>query len=134
MAATAGALVTNPRRAEAEAARVGALELERLEAHVSLLAFVAQVAPLLGLLGTVLGMVDLFAGIRGSGVDPALLASGIWKALLTTAGGLLVAIPALAGHTWLSTRIEGFRRRMADASLRILNSAGVAVAAEEVHV
>ncbi len=73
-------------------------EIQRLEKNLALLSFIAQVAPLLGLLGTVLGMVDLFIGLQGSGlsnVDVSALSSGIWKALLTTAAGLMVAVPTL---------------------------------------
>ena len=72
----------------------GSLELQQYERGLSLISFIAQVAPLLGLLGTVFGMVEMFYGLQKAGlanVDAAALSSGIWKALLTTAAGLIVA-------------------------------------------
>ena len=64
------------------------------------LEIIAQVSPLVGLLGTVIGMIDSFNELElgGSLVDPSILAGGIWTALLTTAMGLIVAIPALISH------------------------------------
>lgn len=71
------------------------------------LATIAQVAPLLGLLGTVTGMIIAFAEISQQGTgNPAALADGIGQALVTTAAGLIVAIPALIGHNYLSSRVE----------------------------
>ncbi len=118
-------LRSRPSRAFAEAERLGSLELQALESHLVLLAFIARAAPLLGLLGTVLGMVDLFLGLQGAGlkdVDVGLLSSGIWKALLTTAAGLVVALPTLAAHTYLSTQADGFRLGVADAVQRLLTA------------
>ncbi|MFU8805048.1 MAG: MotA/TolQ/ExbB proton channel family protein [Bradymonadaceae bacterium] len=114
-----------PDRVEAEAARVGSLELQGLEKHLGALSFIAQAAPLLGLLGTVLGMVELFMALQGTGmssVDAALLSAGIWKALLTTAAGLMVAVPALAAYTYLNSRTDRFRLCIKDAVARILNN------------
>ncbi|RDV36807.1 MotA/TolQ/ExbB proton channel family protein [Bradymonadaceae bacterium TMQ3] len=114
-----------PDRVEAEAARCGSLELQRLEKHVGALSFIAQVAPLLGLLGTVVGMVELFIGLQGAGaamVDAQLLASGIWKALLTTAAGLMVAVPSLAAYTFLNARTDGFRLTLSDAISQVLTA------------
>ena len=124
--ATLQFLSQRPARAEAEARRVGSLELQKLESQLALLAFIAQAAPLFGLLGTVLGMVELFVGMQGAGmsdVDVGHLSSGIWKALLTTAAGLTVAVPTLAAHAWLSSRSEQFRLQVADVVQRILNEA-----------
>lgn len=73
----------------------------KLESHLTTLSVISQVAPLLGLLGTVLGMVRAFLAVQQAGgtVDPSSLAGGIWEALLTTVFGLSVAIPAyLAWH------------------------------------
>jgi biopolymer transport protein ExbB len=123
VAATASTWWTRPERAEAEGRRVGSLELQNLESRFGLLSFIAQVAPLLGLLGTVLGMVDLFAGLGSAGignVDAAALSGGIWKALLTTAAGLIVAVPALAAHTWLTSKTDALRLRMSDAMQQVL--------------
>ncbi len=106
-----------PDRAEAEAARVGSLEIQRLDKHLGLLAFIAQVAPLLGLLGTVVGMVRLFFDLEASTatVDTAQLSSGIWQALLTTAAGLTVAVPTLAAHSYLAARSDALRLVLHDA-------------------
>ncbi len=70
-------------------------QLRRLERGLGVLELVATIAPLLGLTGTVTGMIGTFQtiGAHGAGVDPAMLAGGIWEALLTTAAGLLVALP-----------------------------------------
>jgi biopolymer transport protein ExbB len=111
-----------PERVKDEARRVGSLEIQRLERNLGLLSFIAQAAPLLGLLGTVLGMVDLFRGLQGSGlsnVDVSVLSSGIWKALLTTAAGLLVAVPAIAGHSYLASRTDGLRLQLSDVIERV---------------
>jgi len=82
--------------------------IRRMEASLRGLATVAAVAPLLGLLGTVIGMIRAFMVIEGQGsnVSPALLAGGIWEALLTTAAGLTVAIPCLMFHNLFQGRIE----------------------------
>jgi biopolymer transport protein ExbB len=105
---------TDRAQAEGAAARAAVIELDRYEAWLSLLAYVAQAAPLFGLLGTVLGMVDLFASMQMAGADvsTATLASGIWKALITTAAGLVIAIPTLGAHIWFSRRLELLQHRM----------------------
>lgn len=115
----------SPGRAEQEVGRVASLELMSLERHLGLIAFLAQVAPLFGLLGTVLGMVDLFSGLEtaGKSVDASTLSSGIWKALLTTAAGLVIAIPLLGAHAWLASQADELRLRMKDGAGRILNEA-----------
>ena len=74
-----------------------------------MLEIVASVSPLLGLLGTVLGMVSIFDAISASGAgNPQVLSEGISKALVTTIAGLCVAIPALAAHGWLSRRVDDY--------------------------
>lgn len=125
MAAAARAVRETPARASEEASRVASNELQSLEAYLPLLSFVAQVAPLFGLLGTVIGMVDLFSGLEAAGqsVDASTLSSGIWKALLTTAAGLIIAIPCLGGHAWLISMSESLKLRMKDGTTRIFNRA-----------
>ena len=90
-------------RTEAEADTV----ITRLESGFKLLDSIAQVSPLLGLFGTVLGMIDAFQAMQqaGANVDPSLLAGGIWVALLTTAAGLAVAIPTTLVLTFFETRV-----------------------------
>lgn len=113
-------LVQETRQAEIQ--RVGNAEVRYLETHLRGLDLVANVGPLLGLLGTVIGMVDAFSKLQeqGSRIDPSQLAGGIWEALLTTAGGLIIAIPALAAYNILDGIIERVRTRMRDVSVRIL--------------
>ncbi|MFA4985224.1 MAG: MotA/TolQ/ExbB proton channel family protein [Candidatus Brocadiia bacterium] len=88
---------------EVEAARM----VPELQRHLNLLGVIAQVAPLLGLLGTVIGLINSFAAIQaaaqtGQGVIGAdVVAGGIWVALLTTAAGLTVAIPVYVAHSFL---------------------------------
>ena len=75
---------------------------------------IAQTAPLLGLFGTVLGMIEAFQAMQGAGaaVDPSVLAGGIWVALLTTAVGLAISIPVSAVVSWFDGRIERTQQEM----------------------
>jgi len=86
--------------------------LSTLRGWLKPLEVIAALAPLLGLLGTVLGMIEAFRRLEEAGrqVDPAILSGGIWEALLTTAVGLAVAIPAVIASTWFEQRLE----RLAD--------------------
>ena len=132
--ATAKALVERPSQAEKEARRVGSIEIQRLEKNLSVLSFMAQVGPLLGLLGTVIGMVDLFINLQGAGetnLAVSDLSSGIWKALLTTAAGLTVAVPALASHTFLTSRTDTIRLQLSDVIQQMLYAASPSHHAEE---
>lgn len=126
IAAALEVMPTRPDRAAAEAARVGSLELQALERHLGTLSLIAQIAPLLGLLGTVIGLVGLFMDLERSGQAAAAvsgLSSGIWTALLTTAAGLVIAVPALAGHSYLAGRADRLRLAMHDAVERVLTRA-----------
>jgi biopolymer transport protein ExbB len=107
---------------EAEITRVGSADIRYLESHLRGLEMTAMISPLMGLLGTVIGMIDSFSKLSSAGtrVDPSILAGGIWEALLTTAGGLTVAIPALAAHYILDGVIEKVRATMKDVSVQIL--------------
>lgn len=86
----------------------GHLEIPRLERYLSALATCANIAPLLGLLGTVAGMIRCFAQIqhKQGQVNPSDLAQGIGNALLTTAAGLTVAIPTLVAYNYFVSRVE----------------------------
>lgn len=108
---------------EAEIARVGAADIRYLESHLRGLEMTAMISPLMGLLGTVIGMINSFSKLSSAGtrVDPSILAGGIWEALLTTAGGLAVAIPALAAHYILDGVIEKVRATMKDVTVQILS-------------
>lgn len=87
---------------------VGNLEVSRLETGLPFLATVAGGAPMIGFLGTVIGMVRAFMDLSqaGGGVDMSLLSAGIYTAMITTVGGLIVAIPAYFGYNFLVARIE----------------------------
>lgn len=91
--------------AEAEA------RFARLESGFRFLDSVAQLAPLLGLFGTVLGMISAFQALQDAGaqVDPSILAGGIWVALLTTAVGLAVAMPTSVVLSWFEARMDADR-------------------------
>lgn len=92
-----------------------------LERFLSMLGTIASVAPLLGLLGTVLGMIDVFAVIMEGGVGNApMLAGGISKALITTAAGLSVAIPALLFHRYFDNRVARITLDMEEQALRLV--------------
>jgi len=107
---------------ESEISRVGAGELRYLESHLRGLEMASSIGPLLGLLGTVIGMVKAFAKLSESGsrVDPSMLAGGIWQALIATVGGLCVAVPAMAAYYLLDSLIERVRATMRDVTIQIL--------------
>ncbi|MCM8780787.1 MAG: MotA/TolQ/ExbB proton channel family protein [Candidatus Omnitrophica bacterium] len=101
-------------------------EIPRLEKNLSTLATIAHISPLLGLLGTVTGMVRCFQTIQAKAtsfhpVSPGDLAGGIWEALLTTVAGLLVAIPTFVAYNYLVSRINNFILEMEKASTELLN-------------
>ena len=89
-------------------------QLAILRSYLSVLEIIAQVAPLIGLLGTVIGMIEAFSALEAAGarVDPSVFAGGIWTALLTTAAGLLVAIPSLFFFHILSSHVERTMAKM----------------------
>lgn len=93
---------------EGDLIRRGNEEMEAMTSHIRLLELIAMISPLLGLLGTVLGMITSFQqlALAEGAANASVLAGGIWQALLTTAAGLMVAIPAAIGATLLSVRAE----------------------------
>jgi biopolymer transport protein ExbB len=100
---------------------VGRQVVAGLERHLNTLGSIASVSPLLGLLGTVLGMIDIFAVITEAGVGHAgLLAGGIAKALITTAAGLMVAIPALMFHRFFNSKVNKLAIAMEEQALRLV--------------
>ncbi len=107
--------------AREETARVAKRELGEAAVGLRALELIATIAPLLGLLGTVLGMIAAFQALQESGsrADPSLLAGGIWEALLTTAAGMAVAIPASAALSWFEAVIDRMRRDVEDGAMRI---------------
>lgn len=92
---------------EQELSVTGTKQIREIEKGLSWLALIATIAPLLGLTGTVTGMIKAFMVIAdSSSVNPSMLAGGIWEALITTAAGLLVAIPIHIGHHYLEKQAD----------------------------
>lgn len=123
----AGLLKSSASRQEIkEAMEEAALnEVPRLEKNLNILATIAHVTPLIGLLGTVTGMVEAFQVIQEkaaafSPVSPGDLAGGIWEALLTTVGGLSVAIPTLVAYNFLVTKVDNFILNMERAATELV--------------
>lgn len=110
--------------AREETDRVARAALAEARSGLRFLDLTVTIAPLLGLLGTVLGMIEAFQALQaeGSGADAAVLAGGIWEALLTTAAGMAVAIPVWVALTWFESVIERMQRRMEDAATRLFTA------------
>lgn len=108
-----------------EVQRVASADMQRIRSHLRTLEVIATTSPLLGLFGTVLGMIEAFRQMEqaGSQIDPSVLSGGIWQALLTTGVGLAVAIPASLAHQWLDRRAEQHAHRIEDTVTRIFTAA-----------
>jgi biopolymer transport protein ExbB len=104
---------------------VGGREAAPLERYLGLLGTIATISPLLGLLGTVLGMIEAFTviAVQGGGT-PATLGGGISKALITTAAGLTVAIPTILLHKYLTSRVDRMVLEMEEYSLHMVDLLG----------
>jgi len=100
----------------------GRVIAHRLNRSLAALGTVAVVAPLLGLFGTVVGMIDIFASYAPGGGDPAQLARGISVALYNTGFGILIAVPALIFHRHFRTRVDDYMHEMEHASARLLRA------------
>jgi biopolymer transport protein ExbB len=105
-----------------ETARVARGALMDAGSGLRALDLIATIAPLVGLLGTVLGMIDAFQALQDSGAraDPSALAGGIWEALLTTAAGMAVAIPASMALSWFDSINDRLAHDFDDLATRIL--------------
>lgn len=129
LASTAMALCANkqitPDHAREEIARQAKQQLNEARTGLRPLELIMTIAPLLGLLGTVLGMIDAFQALQDSGsrADPAALAGGIWEALLTTAAGMAVAIPAGVALSWGESVAERLQTDLEDIATRIFLTA-----------
>lgn len=101
----------------------GLIEVPRLEEKLNLLATIAHIAPLLGLLGTVLGFIRMFWALQQAGLyaHVSVLAGGVWEALIGTAAGLAVAIPCYAGYNYLVSRVNAIVLDMERAATETLN-------------
>lgn len=109
-------------RVREDVERVALAAISELRAYLRVIEATVQLAPLLGLFGTVLGMISSFRALQAAGAeaDPAVLAGGIWVALLTTAVGLAIAIPAAFVHYWFEGRIEREREHIEQAVTSVL--------------
>jgi len=101
----------------------GLVEVPRLEEKLSIVGTIAQIAPLMGLLGTVLGFIKVFLKLQQAGLYAHVgnLAEGVWEALICTAAGLAVAIPCYAGYNYLVSRMNSIVLDMEKASTEIVN-------------
>ena len=94
-------------------------EVKNLSSGTQALATIGNIAPLLGLLGTVIGLIKAFMVIQqmGGKVNAAVLAGGIWEAMLTTALGLAVALPVMVGHSYLMARVDKYEAGLQSGSV-----------------
>ncbi len=118
----------------------GRLESSRLDRFLEALGVIAAIEPLMGLLGTVTGMIKVFHNVSKrateAGVDVGLLASGIWEALITTAFGLAIAIPVFIGYKYLISRVDRFILDLEEGSTElvdVLEEIGPAGASSRTH-
>ncbi|MFI5343978.1 MAG: MotA/TolQ/ExbB proton channel family protein, partial [Chlamydiales bacterium] len=102
----------------------GLIEIARLEKNAKILSIIAYIAPLIGLLGTVLGFIQAFAEMRLSGlvdISATRIGEAMEYALVTTAAGLVVAIPSILAYNYIVSRIEGFVLEMQTSSAEIVD-------------
>ena len=101
-------------------------EVRNLSSYIQALATMGNIAPLLGLLGTVMGMIKAFMVIQqmGGKVNAAVLAGGIWEAMLTTALGLAVALPTMVAHSYLLSRIDKYEARLQSGAVAFIKALG----------
>jgi biopolymer transport protein ExbB len=111
--------------AREEVMRLASAELAQLRSGLRPLELIVTIAPLIGLLGTVLGMIEAFQALESSAgqADPSVLAGGIWEALLTTAAGMAVAIPAAVALSWFESITEAVQSDMEDMATRLFTQA-----------
>lgn len=94
-----------------------------LEKHLDIIGTIALISPLLGLLGTVVGMIEVFSQIVLSGTgDPGILAGGISQALITTAAGLCVAVPALIAHRYYLRKVDAIVVQMEQETIKLVDA------------
>lgn len=101
----------------------GLVEVPRLEEKLNLLATIAQLTPLMGLFGTVLGLMQIFSKVQdyGLGAHISMLSTGVWTALIYSAAGLAVSIPVHAGYNYLVSRVNSIVLDMERAATEIVN-------------
>jgi biopolymer transport protein ExbB len=113
---------TDPRACELAVSNAASAEIGKLETFVEGLSTIATIAPMLGLLGTVLGIIRSFYHIQSMGgqVNASVLAGGIWESLIATAAGLVVAIPSFILYRWISGLIDGLTEEAAWAGMKLV--------------
>ncbi|QZP18268.1 MotA/TolQ/ExbB proton channel family protein [Methylophilales bacterium] len=94
--------------------------VHNLERYLGVLVTIATVAPLLGLFGTIIGMVELFSSFTSSGHDVAVFARGISIALYNTAGGIVVAVPAMIAYRFFRSKIDNYLNEMEHYAIQIV--------------
>jgi biopolymer transport protein ExbB len=111
---------------ERRVSAAGSTELKRLSAHLHLLELIGRIAPMLGLSGTVLGLTRTFQTVARvkTFANPALLANGIWEALITTVAGLFIGIPALVFHHFFENRLTSISFEMKSKAEEIIAELG----------
>lgn len=99
-------------------------EVRNLSSYIQALATIGNIAPLLGLLGTVIGMIKAFMVIQemGGNVNAAVLAGGIWEAMLTTAFGLSVALPTMVAHSYLVAMVDQYEARLQNGAVTFMKT------------
>ena len=99
-------------------------EIRGLSKYLQALATIGNIAPILGLLGTVIGMIKAFMVIQemGGKVNAAVLAGGIWEAMMTTALGLSVALPTMVAHSYLLSRVDKYEARLQNGAVTFLKT------------
>ena len=99
-------------------------EVRNLSSYLQVLATIGNIAPILGLLGTVMGMIKAFMVIQqmGGKVNAAVLAGGIWEAMLTTALGLSVALPTMVAHSYLLARVDKYEARLQEGAVAFMTA------------
>jgi len=104
---------------------IGTKQIRNIEKGLSWLGIIAMITPLIGLTGTVVGMIKAFMVISvQSAVNPSMLATGIWEALITTAAGLMVAIPVHIGHHWLEKKADEIAFLFKEIVMLLIKSKG----------
>ncbi|MBA3066678.1 MotA/TolQ/ExbB proton channel family protein [bacterium] len=116
----------NSEKLEKRIVLMGSKQVRKWETNLRGLATIANVTPLIGLLGTVTGMIKAFIKIQqlGGQVDASVLSGGIWEALLTTAAGLTVAIPALVAYHYFEGKIDNYSNQLKNSAAEYLEPLG----------
>ena len=102
------------------------LEINRLEKNLGWLSSLAEIAPMMGFLGTVLGMIQVFMvlSVTEHLTNPQILSGGIYEAMLTTAFGLAIALPVMVAHAYLVSRVDRYEAQLQDGTVTFVKAVG----------